>query len=114
MLTASVKWRVAFVCKVISQLVVFVRDSDENVAGLNEDLFSPNLGYNIFSPNADFDGDSWNHLGRPNRVMTAFNGVGRFSTRETCWLAQYIVEERISMLPICPRLCPRNPPVSRG
>ena len=36
-------------------------------------LYSPNLGYNLFSPSAEFDGKSWNGLG-PDGVMTAFDG----------------------------------------
>ena len=35
----------------------------------------PNLGYNLFSPSAEFDGESWNGLGGPDGVMTAFNGM---------------------------------------
>ena len=35
--------------------VVSVTDSGEYVAELEEDLFSPNIGYSLFSPNAEFD-----------------------------------------------------------
>ena len=35
-------------------------------------LYSPNLGYNLFSPSAEFDGESWNCLRSPGGVMTAF------------------------------------------
>ena len=37
-------------------------------------LYSPNLGYKRFSPSAEFDGKSWNGLGGPDGVMTAFDG----------------------------------------
>ena len=37
-------------------------------------LYSPNLGYNLFSPRAECDGKSWNGLGGHDGVMTAFDG----------------------------------------
>lgn len=37
-------------------------------------LYAPNIGYNLFSPNAEYDGNSWDRLGGSDGVMTAFNG----------------------------------------
>ena len=39
-------------------------------------LYSPKFGYNLFSPSAEFDGESWN--GRGDGVMTAFQGQVTF------------------------------------
>ena len=36
-------------------------------------LYFPNLGYNLYSPSAEFDGESWNGLGGPDGVMNAFH-----------------------------------------
>ena len=54
--------------------LVFVTAHSEFSVELKKVLYSPNLGYNLFSPSADFDGESWNGLGGPDGVMTAFYG----------------------------------------
>ena len=51
--------------------LVFVTDDSEFCVELQNVLYSPNLGYNLFSPSAEFDGESWNGLGGPDGVMTA-------------------------------------------
>lgn len=53
--------------------VVFVTEMDECIADLQDVLYAPHLGYNLFSPSAEFNGESWGRLGGPNGVMTAFN-----------------------------------------
>ena len=42
---------------------VFVAADSEFSVELENVLYSPDLGYNLFSPSAEFDGESWNHLG---------------------------------------------------
>ena len=54
--------------------LVFVTADSEFSVELENVLYSPNLGYNLFSPSAEFDGKSWNGLGGPDGVMTAFDG----------------------------------------
>ena len=76
--------------------VVFVTDEDEQVTELKGVLFSPNLGHNLFSPNAEFDGETWDHLGGPNRVMTAFNGRVTFSNQDGMLMAT-AYRQKISM-----------------
>ena len=44
-------------------------------------LYSPNLGYNLFSPNAEFDGETWNRHGGPDKVLTAFDGNVTFENQ---------------------------------
>ena len=47
-------------------------------AELKNVLYSPNLGYNLFSPSAEFNGESWNGLGGSDGVMTSFQGQVTF------------------------------------
>ena len=50
----------------------------EFAAELKNVLYSPNLGYNLFSPSVEFDGESWNGIGGPDGVMIAFQGQVTF------------------------------------
>ena len=59
------------------ELVLVTADSQFSVE-LKNVLYSPNLGYNLFSPSAKFDGESWNGLGGLDGVMTAFQGQVTF------------------------------------
>ena len=61
--------------------LVFVTAHNEVCTRLHNVLYSPHLGYNLFSPNAEFDGESWNHLGGPDKVLTAFRGQVTFQNR---------------------------------
>lgn len=54
--------------------VVFVTEDDEYVVELKDVLYAPDLGYKIFAPSVGFDYESWDRLGSPDRVLTAFNG----------------------------------------
>ena len=58
--------------------LVFVTADSEFSIELENVLYSPNLGYNLFSPSAEFDGESWNGLGGPDGVVTAFQGQATF------------------------------------
>ena len=58
--------------------MVFVTADSEFSVELKNVLHSPNSGYNLFSPSAEFDGESWNGLGGPDGVMTAFQGQVTF------------------------------------
>ena len=42
---------------------VFVTADSEFSVELKNVLYTPNLGYNLFPPSAEFDGESWNCLG---------------------------------------------------
>ena len=64
--------------------LVFVTADSEFSVELENVLYSPNLGYNLFSPSAEFDGKSWNGLGGPDCVMTAFDGHVTFRTSMAC------------------------------
>lgn len=89
--------------------VVFVTDEGEYVTQLKGVLFSPNLGYNLFSPNAEFDGETWEHLGGPDRVMTAFNGRVTFSNQDGMLMATaYRLGEDFNVA--LPALVPSAPP----
>ena len=73
--------RIGASCKVefsgILQLVFVTADSEVSEE-LKKVLYFPNLGYNIFSPSTEFDSESWNGLGGPDRAMTAFQGQVTF------------------------------------
>ena len=64
--------------------LVFVTANSEFSVELKNMLYSPNLGYNLFSPSAEFDGVSLNGLGGPDCVMTAFQGQVTFRTSMAC------------------------------
>ena len=73
-------------------------------------LYSPHLGYNLFSPNAEFDGESWNHLGGPDKVRTAFRGQVTFQNRGGMLVAPaYRVGENC-VGSVLAALAPSNPP----
>ena len=59
------------------ELVYVTADSEFSIE-LKNVLYSPNLGYNLFSPSAEFDGESWNGLGGHDGAMTAFQGQVTF------------------------------------
>ena len=66
--------------------LVFVTADSEFSVELENVLYSPNSGYNLFSPSAEFDGKSWNGLGGPDGVMTAFDGHVTFQNFDGCLL----------------------------
>lgn len=41
-----------------------------NVKGTVTVVYVPKLGYNLFAPNAEFDGEFWDSIGGPEGVMT--------------------------------------------
>ena len=74
-------------------------------------LYSPNLGYNLFSPNAEFD-ETWNRHGGPDKVLTAFDGNVTFKNQNGMLVATAyrLGEEEVgSVLAV---LTPSNPPLA--
>ena len=59
-------------------VLLFLTADSEFSVELKNVLYSPNLGYNLFSPIAECNGESWNGLGGPDGVMTAFEGQVTF------------------------------------
>lgn len=47
--------------------VYHMTDKDVS-AELQDVVYVPNLGYNLFSPSDEFDGKTWNHIVGPKRV----------------------------------------------
>ena len=73
-------------------------------------LYSPNLGYNLFSPSADFDGKSWNGLGGPDDgVMTAFQGQVTFPNFDGMLIATAYRIGKYSVGTVLAALTPSNP-----
>ena len=71
-------------------------------------LYSTNLGYNLFSPSAEFDGESWNSIGGPNGVMTAFQRQLTFQNLDGMLIATaYRLEDSIGT--VLAALTPPNP-----
>ena len=89
--------------------VTVVTDEDEYVTELKGVRFSPNLGCNLFSPNAEFDGETWDHLGGTNRVMIAFDGRVTFSGKDDMLMAKaYRLGDDFNVA--LPSLVPSAPP----
>ena len=89
--------------------LVFVTADSEFSVELKNVLYSPNLGYNLFSPSAEFDGESWNGLGGPNGVMTAFNGQVTFQNFDGMLIASAYRLGEASVGTVLAALTPANP-----
>ena len=50
-------------------------------------LYVPDLGFNLFSPTAVFDGKTWERIGGPHSVMTAYSGKVNFCYRDRLLVA---------------------------
>ena len=89
--------------------LVFVTADSEFSVELKNVLYSPNLGYNLFSPSAEFDGESWNGLGGPNGVMTAFHGQVTFQNFDGMLIASAYRLGEASVGTVLAALTPANP-----
>ena len=89
--------------------LVFVTADSEFSVELKNVLYSPNLGYNLFSPSAEFDGESWNGLGGPDGVMTAFNGQVTFQNFDGMLIASAYRLGEASVGTVLAALTPSNP-----
>lgn len=90
--------------------LVFVGDGSEFCVELQNVLYSPDLGYNLFSPSAEFDGKSWNGLGDPDGVMIAFSGhVCYFSEFDGMLISTAYRLRDNSMGSVLAALTPSNP-----
>ena len=45
-------------------------------------MYSPNLGYNLFFPNAEVGGEIRNQPGGPNQVWTVVDGIVTFENKD--------------------------------
>ena len=89
--------------------MVFVTDDDEFVVELKNVKYGPNVGYSLFSPSAEFDG-TWDKVGGPDRIMTAFEGRVTFRHRNGMMVATaYRIGEERNMS-VLPALVPHSPP----
>ena len=95
--------------------VVFMTEDNEFVTELKDVMYAPDLGYNLFSPRAEFDGETWDRLGAgPDGIMTAFNGRVTFANHDGMLVATaYRVGEQFDAS-VLPAIMPSNPsPVKR-
>ena len=90
------------------ELVFVTADSEFSVESENV-LYSPNLGYNLFSPSAEFDGKSWNGLGGPDGVMAAFDGHVTFQNFDDMLIATAYRLGDDSVGSVLAALTPSNP-----
>ena len=89
-------------------LVLVTADSVFSVE-LKNVLYSPNLGYNLFSPSAEVDGESWNGLGGPDGAMTAFQGQVTFQNFDGMLIATACRVGDDSVGTVLAALTPLNP-----
>ena len=89
--------------------LVFVTADSEFSVELENVLYSPNLGYNLFPPSAEFDGESWNGLGGPGGVMTAFQGQVTFQNFDGMLIATAYRPGEDSIGTVSAALTPSNP-----
>ena len=47
---------------------------EQSIVKLDRVLYVPDLGYNLFSPVAAFDGVTYDKIGGPEKIMTVFGG----------------------------------------
>ena len=64
--------------------LVFVTADSKFPVEMKNVLYFPNLGYNLFSSSAEFDGESWNVLGGPDGVRVLFKDKSLFRTSMAC------------------------------
>ena len=83
-------------------------DSEFSVE-LKHVLYSPNLGYSVFSLSAEFGGESWNGLGGPDGVMTAFQGQITFQNFDGMLIAIAYRLGEDSIGTVLTALTPSNP-----
>ena len=88
---------------------VFVTADSEFSVELKNVLYSPNLGYNLFSPSAEFGGEPWNGLGGPDGVMTAFEGQVTFQNFDGMLIATAYRLGEDSIGTVLAALTPSNP-----
>ena len=88
---------------------VFVTADSEFSVELKNVLYSPNLGYNLFPPSAEFDGKSWNGLGGPDGVMTDFQGQVTFQNFNGMLIATAYRLGEYSIGTVLAALTPSNP-----
>ena len=48
--------------------------NEKVIVALSQVLYVPDLGYNLFSPTSVFDGLTYDVMGGPDKIMTAFGG----------------------------------------
>ena len=89
--------------------LVFVSADNEFLVELKNVLYCPKLGYNLFSPSAEFDGESWNGLGGPRGVMTAFHGHVTFENFDGMLVATAYRVGDDSIGSVLAALTPSNP-----
>ena len=89
--------------------LVFVTAASEFSVELKSVLYSPNLGYNLFSPRAEFDGKSWNGLGGPDGVMAALHGQIIFRNFDDMLIATAYRVGEDSIGTVLAALTPSNP-----
>ena len=89
--------------------LVFVTADSEVSVELKNVLYSPNLGYNLFSPIAEFDGESWNGLGGPDGVMAVFQGQVTFQNFDDMLIATAYRLGEDSIGTVLAALTPSNP-----
>ena len=89
--------------------LVFVTADREFSVELKNVLHSPNVGYNLFSPSAEVDGESWNGLGGPDGVMAAFQGQVTFQIFDGMLIATACRLGEDSIGTVSAALTPSNP-----
>ena len=90
--------------------VVFMTEGKEFITELKDVMYAPDLGYKLFSPRAEFDGETWDRLGGPDGIMTAFNGRVTFANHDGKLVATaYRVGEQFHAS-VLPAIMPSNPP----
>ena len=90
------------------ELVLMTVGSEFSVE-LKNVLYSPNLGYNLFSLSAEFDGESWNGLDGPDGVMIAFQGQVTFQNFDGMLIATSYRLGEDSIGTVLAALTPSNP-----
>ena len=69
-------------------------------------------GSNILCPNAEFDGENWDHLGGSDKVFTVFDGKVTFENKDGMLAATaYRVGEENSVGSVLAALTPSDPPL---
>lgn len=90
--------------------VVFVDGNQRFSADLHGVIYLPKLGYNLFYPNVEFDGETWNLIVGADGVMTAFGDKLTFHSRGRMVVTTgYRVDEASDAL-VLPLLPPSDPP----
>lgn len=72
MTVTGIEGKVCFAEAMGTLTMVFVNGDQEFIANLHDVIYVPKLGYKLCSPNVEFDGETWNHIGSPDGMMTGF------------------------------------------